>query len=179
MHLRISLATFALRRTERRNDRGAYDGAALQEQPLLGQVSVDLLEDVFGQIAGLQLMAEVRDGRLVGNRLQTESGERAQRGDLIQGVFRCRVAQGEPVRHQVHAQHGLQRVGTRTSACHWIVDFDDLERRLPRHHHFHLGKEDFALRLLPLAHMLDIRKLIWLTLVRLCRVQSFAQETCS
>jgi hypothetical protein len=35
-----------------------------------------------------------------------------------------------------------------------------LSQRLPRHHQFHLGKEDFAPGLLPLACLLGIRKLI-------------------
>jgi hypothetical protein len=45
-------------------------------------VGVDLLEDVFGQIVGLQQMAEVQDGRFVRDRFQAEPSERAQRGDL-------------------------------------------------------------------------------------------------
>ncbi|MNV96796.1 hypothetical protein D3C71_1918390 [compost metagenome] len=38
------------------------------------------------------------------------------------------------------------------------MGFDDFEQRLPGHHQFHLGKEDFAPGLLPLARLLRIRK---------------------
>ncbi|MNV68963.1 hypothetical protein D3C71_1618410 [compost metagenome] len=158
VHLRVSFAALVLGGTGRRDDRGIHDGASLQKQPLPGQMSVDLLEDVFGQVAGLQQMAEVQDRRLVGNRLQPQPRKRAQRSDLVQGFLHRRIAQRKPVLHQMHTKHRFERIWPASTTCHRVVRLDDFEQCPPGHHQFHLGKEDLPTCLLPLACLLGIRK---------------------
>jgi hypothetical protein len=45
---------------------GINDAALLEQQPFACQMRVDLLQDVFGQVALLQEVAEVQDRGLVG-----------------------------------------------------------------------------------------------------------------
>ncbi len=84
--------------------------------------------------------------------------ERAHRRDLVERLFHRRVAQPEPVLHQVHPQHRLQRVGLTAAARHRIERLDQIQQRLPRHHLLHLGQEHFAPRLLALARVLRVPK---------------------
>jgi len=49
-----------------------------------------------------------------------------------------RVRQAEPLLHEVHAQHGLQRKGRATVAPFAAVRGDELDQGSPRNHTFHL-----------------------------------------
>ena len=77
-------------------------------------------------------------------------------GDLVQRFFHRRIAVAEPVLQQVNPQHRVQRTRASTAAGLGVVQFDDVGRRLPGHHLFHLGQELLLARLLALASVLGV-----------------------
>jgi len=88
VHLGVALTAGVLGGTRCGDDGGVHDAAALEQQTLACQVRVDRLEDVLGQVVGLQQVAEVQDSGLEGNGLaQTEVCEGAQRGDLPENPY--------------------------------------------------------------------------------------------
>ena len=74
---------------------------------MIFQVVVDRVQHGSAQIMPLQKMAEVQDGRFVRGRrsAQIHARKPAQRGQIIQRLFRTRVRQVEPVLEKVDAQH--------------------------------------------------------------------------
>ncbi len=159
VHFRITLAFGVLGRTGRGDDRGVHDAALLEQQSFAREVLVDGGQDVFGQVALFEQMAKIQDRRFVGNRLaQAQVRERSQRCDLVQRLFHRRVAQGEPVLHQVHPQHRLQRIRPASSARNRVVRRDHVQQRLPRHDLFHLFEKHLAPCLLALACVLRVRE---------------------
>ena len=75
-------------------------------------MGVNRLEQRRSQLVALQQVAEVENGRLVGDGLrQRETAEAAHRLGLVQAVLHGRGALVVAELHQVDAQHHRQRVG--------------------------------------------------------------------
>jgi hypothetical protein len=159
VHLRVTFTRTVLGGTGRGDDGRVHDAAALEHQALARQVGIDFLKEVIGQVIGLQQMAKVQDGCFIRDRLgQVQSREAAHARDLVQRLFHRRIAQGEPVLHQVYPKHRVQRIRPATTSGHRVVGLNQLEQRLPRHNQLHLLQEDLPAGLLPLACVLRIRE---------------------
>lgn len=93
VHLRITFAFGVLREERPGNDRGVRNGASLEKQTLASLQRVGCLEDVFGQVAGLEQVSEVLDGRLVQDRrVEALTRDATKRGNLLQCILHRRVA---------------------------------------------------------------------------------------
>ena len=95
-------------------------------------------------------MAESQDGALVGQPVipAAQAGEVAEQGHVVQRLFHGRVAQREPLLHEVDAQQGLHRE-RRTAAFAFGHERRDLRHQVgPRHHPVHLVEELPAARAL-------------------------------
>lgn len=93
VHFRIAFPIGILGRIGRRDDRRINDAATLEQQPFAVEMSVDLLENVLGQVVLFQKVPEVEDRRFIGDCLaQFQACEAAQRRYLAQRFFDRRVA---------------------------------------------------------------------------------------
>ncbi len=70
-------------------------------------IRVDGDQDLLGQAVFLQGVAKAQDGALVGQAVipAPQSGEVAEQRHVMQGFFHGRVGEGEPLLHEVNAQH--------------------------------------------------------------------------
>ena len=151
-----------LARGWRVDDRRIDQRARAQRDPVIGQVTVHLGEQLFGQLMPLQQVAEVEDRRLVGNTVitQFDAREAAHGVAVIQHFFGHRVAESVPLLQEVDPQHRLQwhrRSPTLRSHLR-IMRRDQRQQPRPRHHRVHLGKEFLPPRLLFLHRMSEAGK---------------------
>ena len=72
VHLGIALAVLVLRRRRRGDQRGVDDGAFAHHQALLGEVSVDRVENLARESFGFKQVAELQQGRRVRRRLPAQ-----------------------------------------------------------------------------------------------------------
>jgi len=157
VHLRIALARCVLRRARRRDDRRVHDAAALQHQSLAGEVGVDAAKDLRGDVVFFQQVPEVQDRRLIGRGLRHRQARKPAHGHVFdQRLFHRRIAQREPVLHQVHPQHLLQRVRVPAVARDRVEGFDQIQQRLPGNDPFHLGEEHLPAGLFLLARVFRV-----------------------
>lgn len=74
----------------------------------------------------LQQMAEVQDGGFVRHAVVTgiEPGEGTHEGDVVQGFFHGGIGEGEPLLHEVDAEHGVEGKGSSPATGFGVVGFD-------------------------------------------------------
>lgn len=138
-------------------DDGRVDDAALaQKQTALAQVAIDDFQDLADQFVPFQQTAEVEEGGFARNSIQVQSGEVAQDRHLVERFLHRRIAVAEPVLHEVHTQHGGQRVGRTSTFASRVVRFDQRHQRLSRHNLIHLDQETLTAGLFALAGVLGI-----------------------
>lgn len=90
-------------------------------------------------------MPEVEDGRLIRHRLpaQVNANKAAHRARFIQGFFRTRIRQVEPVLQEIDAQHPLQPDRRTAIADPGIIGLNLLAEFLPWNHLIHLQEKLF------------------------------------
>lgn len=143
VHLRGALPVLVLGRTQCSDQRGIDHRAGVEQQ------AVDQREDLIGQFVALQQVAESKDRALVGQpAVSAQAGELAQRRHVVQGLFHRWVAEGEPLLHEVDAQHRLHCKGWAAFLSFGGIRRHQFNERRPRHHAFHLREK------LPLARAL-------------------------
>lgn len=127
MNHRIAIAVLVLSRAERVNDSRIDDGALAQVKTFFLQITVDDGKHRRDQLMLLQQVPEVHDrGVFRDRRAHPQMRELAHVRDFIQRLLHARIVQGEPVLHQVNAQHGCQRLGFSTTAGLRVIRFDQL-----------------------------------------------------
>lgn len=122
-------------------------------------IAVDDLQDSGRQLMLLQLVPELHDRGVLGDRrAQGQACELAHRRDLVQRFLHRRVAERKSVLQQVNAQHGFQRVRLAPPACLWVVGLDQRHQPCTGHHLIHFDEKAFAAGLLALADVFEIGK---------------------
>lgn len=86
--------------------------------------------------------AKAQDGGLIGQAGKLlKLGELAVQRRVEERLFHAGVRQGEPLLHEVNAQHGQQRKGWPASFSFWVVRRNERYQITPRHYSFHLLQE--------------------------------------
>ena len=159
VHLRIPFPLIVLGGTGRRDQGGIDDRALPHRHAPMAEVSLDGLKDLLPQLVFLQQVAEGQDRGLIWDPVtdQLDAGKTPHGGDLDQGLFHRRVAERVPVLQKMDPQHGGQRIGRPASffARLGVVGLDQVDQRLPGHHHLHLRE-----KLLPFGLLLRRRQLV-------------------
>ena len=159
LHLRVAFTCGVLGRTRRSDQGGIHHRAVAQQQALGTQQLVDRRQDLRGQLVLFQQAAEAKNRGLVGQPgLPVQPCEVAEHRHVMQCLFHRRVAQREPLLHEVNTQHDLDSKRWPPAPSFGCVRRDQLDQRAPRHHFFHLRKEHLAPRLLALAGVLAVCK---------------------
>lgn len=159
VHLGVAHALGVLRRTGRLDDRGVHNRATAHHQPIVLQQQVHALENLLGDVVRLQQVPEVQDRRLVRHTTARQLGKLAHRVAVVQRLFHRRIAQAEPLLHEVNAQHRLDRVRLATHIARLRVVLGNLPSQVvPRHCLVHLAQKLLAPRPLALARKLRFRK---------------------
>ena len=145
VHLRIALTVLVLGRAGRCDQRGIDHRAGLEQQALAAQQIVDQRQDLIGQLVLLQQMTESKDGALIRQAaVPTQAGELPEQGHVVQCFFHRRVREGEPLLHEVDAQHRLHGKGRATPLAFRCVRRHQFDPCRPGHDVFHL-REEFPL----------------------------------
>ena len=159
VHLRIPLPCFVLGGAGRRDQGGIHDRALAHRHAPSAEVGFDRLKDLLAQIVLLQQVAEGQDRGLIRDPVadQLDAGKAAHGGHLDQGLFHGWVAERIPLLQQVDPQHRRQRVRRPTSllAALGVMGLDQVDQRLPGHHHLHLSE-----KLLPFGLLLGRGELV-------------------
>jgi hypothetical protein len=143
VHLGVALAALVLGGARRR-DQGRIDhGASTQQQALALQQFVDGGEDLGPELLGFEQVAKAQDGALVGESVgpATKAGKVAKEGHVVQGFFHGRVAEVEPLLHEVDTQHGFNVERRAATAAFGAVRGDQGHQIGPRHEALHLQQE--------------------------------------
>lgn len=161
-HLGVARLVFVLGAGRGVNDGGVHDGAALEDEPALAQVGVDLGKQGVGELVGFQQTAKVENGGFVrdGTIEQADLRKAAQGLDVVQGFFHAGVGVAKPVLQHVHPQHHRQRLG-RTPAFAaglGVVRLNDRLKTRKRHDSFHFGKKALFLGDLALGQIVEVGK---------------------
>ena len=153
VHLWIALPLFVFGGAGCRDQGGINDGALLHRHAPCDEAGFDGLKDLLAQIMFLQQLAEGQDRRLIGDPIadQLDASKAAHGGHLDQRIFHRWITEAVPLLQQVNPQHGGQRIRRPAAflAGLGVVGFDQLDKRLPWHHHIHLRE-----KLLPLGLLL-------------------------
>jgi len=88
----------------------------------------------------------VQDGGFVGHAVNAgiESGKLAHDGGIVQRVFHGWIGEGEPLLHEMDAQHGFQRKRPPPATGLGVNRFDQRAEPLPGNDLFHLGQEQLT-----------------------------------
>ena len=157
VHLGVAGVGFVLGRGRRADDGGVHHRALAQQQAALGQVGVDALEQLLGELVRFEQAAELEQRGGVGHGLAGEvnADELAERLAVVDGVFHGFVSQAEPELQAVHAQHPGHADGR---AAHTpgrrVLGLNDGDQARPGHDLLHLPKKPLAPR-----HSLLLREL--------------------
>ena len=139
VHVRVTLAAGVLGRTWRRDQRGVHRRARAQQQTLVAQQVVDQLQNLRPELVLLQQATKPQDRRLVGQAtIPVQARKFTEQRDVVQRLLHGRVAQREPLLHEVNAQHRLHSKGRATSLAFGPKRRDQLDQCRPRHHSAHL-----------------------------------------
>lgn len=105
----------------------------------------DGFKNLLAQLVLLQKVAEGQDRCLIRDSItdQLDAGKAAHRGHLDQSLLHGRVAERIPLLQKVDAQHAGQRIGRPAALIGGlgVVGLDQVDQRLPGHHHLHLREE--------------------------------------
>jgi len=101
------------------DDGGVHDGPFGESQSFLLEVGVDFLKDPFPEAVGLEKMAELADGGLVGDRFvpEVDSDEAPHGFHVVEGFFRSRITEVEPVLQEMDSELPLQTYRGTAFAC--------------------------------------------------------------
>lgn len=167
MHFGITLALAVLRRARRGDQRSVHHRAGAQQQPLLAQQVVDHAKDLLGQLVPLQQTAKPQNRRLVGQSSfpVVQLSELAKQRHVVQRFLHGRVAQREPLLHEMDAQHRLHGKRWTAAAAVGRIGRHQFHQCGPWHHAVHLFQELALSRSLgrkiqpevSLLHSLDVR----------------------
>lgn len=130
-------------------------------QALLGEVSVDRVEDLARQPFGFKQVAELQQGRRVRRRLaaQINTDKGANRLAVVDRVFDAFVRQTKALLGHVHAQHTSEPDRWPTGAFDLRIErFDGLMQLTPRGHAVDLSEEAVAPRQLLLGGVFKVGK---------------------
>ena len=145
MHFRITLACLVLGRTRRRNDSGIDNAAFTQHQAVFLQMFVHLFEqNHLAETVTLQEMPEIKNGGLVRQAIQLQTGEVPHGFDLVQSIFHGRIAQVIEQLHAMDSQHGRQRIRRPAVLALRIITGYLLLQLLPRNQLVHPFQKDLA-----------------------------------
>jgi len=159
VHLRIPLPFLVLGRTGRRDQGGIHNRPLPHRHTPLAELDLDGLKNLLAQLVLLQQVAEGEDRGLIRDPIadQLDARKAAHGGHLDQGLFHRRIAQRIPLLQQMDPQHGSQRIGRAAAfLAHFrVVGLNQVDQRLPRHHHLHLRE-----KLLPFGLLLGRGQLV-------------------
>jgi len=142
LHLWATLARGFLGRAGRGDQRGVHHGARTQQQPLGAKQFVDQRQDLGGQFLFPQQPTKPLDRRLVGHcGVPVQACEFAEQRHVVQRLFHRRIAQREPLLHEVDAQHRLHCKRRAATLSFRGIGRNQGHQRNPRHHTFHLRQE--------------------------------------
>ena len=118
----------------------------------MAEVILDRLKDLLPQLVSLQQAAEGQDRGLIRDPVtdQLDAGKTPHGGDLDQGLFHRRIAEGIPLLQQVDAEHRRHWVRRPPAflAGLGIVGLDKGDQCLPGHHSLHLREKLLSFGLL-------------------------------
>lgn len=87
-------------------------------------------------------MGKAQDDALIWQAaMHIELGKLAVQRGVEEGLFHCRVRQAEPLLHEVHPQHRLQRKGRAFAPTFGVLRCDELNERSPGNHTLRLGEK--------------------------------------
>ena len=142
---RCSSAADTLGLRPRQGGAGSGDQGGMDDRAPSTEVSLDGLKDLFPQRVLLQQVAESQDCDRIGDPVtdQLDTGKAAPVGHLDQGFCRCRIDERVPLQQQIDVQQCGQRIGRPAAflAGLGVVRLDQVDQRLPGHHHFHLREK--------------------------------------
>lgn len=116
------------------------------------QVRVHCREYLSRQVVGFQQAAEIEGRGFIRQRAgDRQTGELAQRHDLVQRFLHPRIAQPEPVLHQVDTQHRGQRIRSATAPGLGVHRLDQGQQCIPGDDLFHFREKHFPPCALALA----------------------------
>ena len=161
VHFGIALAVLVFCRRRRGDQRGVDDGAFAHHQALLGEVTVDRVEDLACEPFGFKQAAELQQGRRVRRRLaaQINVDKSANGLAVVDRIFDAFVRQTKALLGHVHAQHASQSDRRPTSAFDLRIErLDGLMQLAPRRHAVDLSEEAVAPRQLLLGGVFEVGK---------------------
>ena len=125
------------------DDRGIDDRAVRDLDALRFEMAMDLAEELLAQMVSLEEMAELQDRGLIGHRLPAEvDAHELTHGDrFIQGFFRPRIGEVEPLLEEIDAQHAFKSHGRPAVISLRIMGRDHRTEVVPGHHFLHVREE--------------------------------------
>ena len=161
MHVRVAFTALVLRRRRRGNDCRVHNRAFPEQQPLLGQVTIDGVEHDLGQLVRLQQAPKLQQRRRIRSSIhsQVDADEAANRLSVVDRVFRAFVGQTKALLDNVYAQHARQ-VSRRPTASFTlgIMRLKHGNQLGPRGYCLEFRKEAVSPRELLLTRIFQFRK---------------------
>ena len=117
MHLGVTLPGLVLGRRGGGDDRRINNRALAQKRATFSEQGVDLGEEAFGQVMTFEQVAELEQGRGIGNHVTADKG--AHRAAVIKGILERLVGQRVPLLQEIHAQHPLDAQRRASSFRPW------------------------------------------------------------
>lgn len=145
VHLRITLAILVLRRRWRGDQHGVSNGLLAHHQTLLGEVSVDRIEDLARQIFCFEQVTKLEQRRRVWRRLaaRIDADGSANGLAVVDSLFNAFVRKTEALLGHIHPQHSRQ-------PDWWTANAFDLR----------IERLDQFVQLAPRCHAIDLSALL-------------------
>ena len=107
---------------------------------------VDLPEEFLPEMVFLKQMTELQDGRFIRHRLPAEvdTHEPAHGDRFIQGLFRSRIGEVEPLLEKIDPEHAQKPHRRPTVLALRVIGCDHRAKVLPGHDLLHVRKELLA-----------------------------------
>ena len=142
VHLGVALAILVLRRTRCRDQRSIYHRTGLEQQSLAAHQVVDQREYLLGQRVLLEQMTKSKNSGFVGQLdVPAQTGKLPKQGHIVQGFFHRWVRKGEPLLHEMDAQHCFYRKRRSAFPAFGRIRRYQRNKCSPWHHSFHLRKK--------------------------------------
>jgi len=144
VHLGVTLLIPVLRGTRGAYDGGVDDGAGGDLDAVLREVLPYEGEEPLAEVVGLEDVAELADGGLVGSGFaaKVDADKSAHGPGIVKGLFNRRVREVEPVLEKMDAEHALNAYGPSASPFGaGIKRRYNLREFPPRDDTVHLGKK--------------------------------------
>ena len=161
VHLAVPLPFLVLGRGRRCDQCGIDDRAFPKKQAFLGEMSVDRIEDGFGQLMRFQQVAEVEECGGIWRRFAAQiNTDKATDGlTVVKRIFCPFIGQTKALLRDIHAQHPLQpnRRST-TSAAARVIRRNRFFQLNPRRDGFNCAQKSIPAGLLLLGSVFQFRK---------------------